>query len=261
MRTLPERTADAFLSSYLAHRFPLLRLWAPTSGWDFALRPASGYSGKVALLENKGAEDDGSGGHVIPIWRDQLLRYLLHPLSAGALYYILPVPPWSGVPRIAPPPLPVGAPAAPPTALPLIPAEARYIWRCGGWMYAISGWLLAAHIVSASPSLRFDGRFVWLPANDLLAATGGRRSLAEFACALEQCVAGRRAQRGAAAGRAEPSAEDRARGFGDLDPTEVLAILKRLGGEQAPETTAEEPTATPIAIYLSDTALSLGARA
>jgi hypothetical protein len=90
--TLPERTVDAWVATYLARRFPKVELWAPTqrSTPDFDL---AARTGKFFIVEHK-APYDRSGAHWIDISLEQLWRYCQDPLLSYAVRYVLPVPPY-----------------------------------------------------------------------------------------------------------------------------------------------------------------------
>jgi len=106
--SVPEKTLEHWMSTYLHNRFPKSALWWPTHGEDIAvdLRRALGARGRSAwalALEVKTARPDTNGVHEVRIRLDQLDRYLAgrgQSHRAGAplpVFYALPMPHWSGI--------------------------------------------------------------------------------------------------------------------------------------------------------------------
>lgn len=103
---MPERTVDAWVAAAICERFPTAHLWAPTpigdDDWDAA---ADLGEGKLFLLEDKGttfllrSRKQPHEVHRITLNRAQLDRYCDEIDQPGQpLFYVLPSPPWSGVP-------------------------------------------------------------------------------------------------------------------------------------------------------------------
>lgn len=93
VRSIPEKTFEHWASMYVAHRFPLGGLWWPTMGEDISVEDLGTVPGKALLLEAKVPEQLPGGAHIISIDVPQLTKYLT---SIVPVYYIFPVPPWSG---------------------------------------------------------------------------------------------------------------------------------------------------------------------
>lgn len=94
--TLPERTVDVWLTSYLVSRLPRVEIWAPTQrmrvDFDLSLRG----SGKLFILECK-APVFNKGDHWLDInvgRKEQLWRYCTSERLAHITWYVLPSPPY-----------------------------------------------------------------------------------------------------------------------------------------------------------------------
>jgi hypothetical protein len=175
-RAIPERTIDAWVSIYLAQRYPDMRLWLPTSGWDQAVDPGLANA-KIALLECKTSEQHVTATHGthqrIEIDRAQLFRYLKSPVASRALYYVLPTFPadWAGNDA---------------QTGPIFPAESSYWPHAPTWaLWAISAVRLFHQLggpagIPANP---------WIAAHDVPTVPGARR-LPDFCTGLEDCSRG-----------------------------------------------------------------------
>lgn len=110
---LPERTVDSWLSAYLATKQRHARLWAPVernpTAWDLVagMNAVGGGAGnKVAIFENKGVYSNATGRYWLLRFNQHLKHLALDTaLGGNLLYYVLPVPPWTG-PVVVPPPPP-----------------------------------------------------------------------------------------------------------------------------------------------------------
>jgi hypothetical protein len=169
--SIPERTVDAWVATYLCAEFPHLELWAPTTrgwdDWDYAGDPGLG-AGKLFVLECKSTVPVGVQ-HVARLGWRQFHRYLALPQTRSITYYVFPSPPWTG------------SPGAPP---PLVPSEAR-MWRgCEKWMYVIAARDLRRHYGGVTHDVEVVS--VDLP------TISGSRTLEQFVAALRTCRVGRR---------------------------------------------------------------------
>jgi hypothetical protein len=172
--TIPERTIDAWLSIYLSQRFPLLGLWAPTRTWDFALDPGL-PRGKIALLECKTTRLSPAGETARIRW-DQLRRYLHHTTASPMTYYVFPDTGTHIRGRVA-------------GSTPVIPPEATGLWTCSQWLWVISAWRLANHLVTTGARLN-SGEFR-VPVSEVMRIDGARPLLL-WAQELENCQLGYR---------------------------------------------------------------------
>jgi len=153
MRSIPEKTLEHWTSIYLANRFPNGALWWPASGEDVLAelpRLAATGPGKTLALELKTTEVVGAN-HALWVDTRQLDRYL-HPPSGPPLpvYYVFPVPHWTGSLRSRPgrtPRAPGAMTAAPP-----------HWWRQRvGWPW-FGEWLYVMSAQSLSEALPADWR-------------------------------------------------------------------------------------------------------
>lgn len=100
MRSLPERTVDAWVVAATTAKFPGALIWAPTprgvadEAWDLGVHLGTG---KIFILEDKAAEPYKTW-HTILIDLEQLDRYCdeVEALYELPVYYVLPKPPWEG---------------------------------------------------------------------------------------------------------------------------------------------------------------------
>jgi hypothetical protein len=91
---MPEKTLEHWTSMYLARRFPNASLWWPAAGEDIQFEGLPGRIGKSVMLEIKTTEWNGSKNqHRLTLDVEQLDAY---QESKIPVYYVLPVPPWSG---------------------------------------------------------------------------------------------------------------------------------------------------------------------
>ena len=181
MRSLPERTVDAWVASAITGRFPNARIWAPTqramhvdNNWDYGVGLGQG---KIFILEDKATEWSvgaaaAGGRHTIVIDLPQLDWYCLmvEPTHRVPVYYVLPVPPWNGEPAGVVPPE-----SAHRTAPPF-----------EGWTVAVRCHLLRAHI--AAPAHQMSRT---LRAADVPAIPGGE-TLGDFLDQVLTCERGAR---------------------------------------------------------------------
>jgi hypothetical protein len=106
LRSLPERTVDAWVSSAVCTAFPHARIWGPTqnmeeANWDYGL---SLGDGKILVFEDKGTTPVQRRRkrplytHRIYIDLGQLDWYCdrVEPTTGAPVYYVLPQPPWIG---------------------------------------------------------------------------------------------------------------------------------------------------------------------
>lgn len=93
VRSIPEKTLEHWASMYVAHRFPMAALWWPTAGEDIRVEDFGTMPGKAFYLEVKVPEQSPSQ-HVTTINLPQLLAYVGQPVP---VYYVIPLPPWTGV--------------------------------------------------------------------------------------------------------------------------------------------------------------------
>ena len=92
---MPEKTLEHWMSMHLARRFPTVRLWWPAAREDISVEGVPSSPGKSVLLEVKTTEWDGAlSQHRLTLDVEQLRAY---QHSAIPVYYILPIPPWSGL--------------------------------------------------------------------------------------------------------------------------------------------------------------------
>jgi len=92
---MPEKTLEHWLSMHLARKFSTARLWWPAVGEDISVEGVPRSPGKSVLLEVKTTEWDGvQSQHRLTLDVNQLLAY---QSSLIPVYYVLPIPPWSGL--------------------------------------------------------------------------------------------------------------------------------------------------------------------
>jgi hypothetical protein len=143
--SLPERTLEAWVSIVVARRFPHAQIWAPTAAdtddWDVAA-DVNG-DGKVFVLENKGCAPSEANfrnppadppDHLITIDMRQLEAYVRNPRLAPLTYYVLPVPPWRGVPSRPLWP----ARRSPPNPPVILPVEGTARVGCERWIRVVA---------------------------------------------------------------------------------------------------------------------------
>lgn len=157
--SLPERTLEAWVSIVVARRFPNARIWAPTAAstddWDVAADVAG--DGKVFVLENKGCAPSEANfrpprtrpaDHLIRIDMQQLRAYVGNRRLAPLTYYVLPVPPWSGVPSRPRWPFERDAPTPPI----ILPGEAGARRGCERWIRVVAARELEALLSTGRPA-------------------------------------------------------------------------------------------------------------
>lgn len=106
VRSMPERTVDAWVSAAIFGAFPAARIWAPTqndlgSNWDYG---ADLGDGKLFILEDKATtpverkKKEPLATHRIDIDSLQLDWYCdeVEPTNHLPVFYVLPRPPWRG---------------------------------------------------------------------------------------------------------------------------------------------------------------------
>lgn len=183
MRSLPERTVDAWVASAITDRFPNARIWAPTqramhdvNNWDYGVGLGDG---KVFILEDKATEwstgaGPAGGRHTIMIDLRQLDWYCntVEPEQGVPVYYVLPVPPWDGEP----------------TGSPVLPNESahRIAPRFEGWARAVRCHFLRKYL--AAPAHQ---RSRTLRAEDVPTIPGAD-TLGEFLDQVKKCERGAR---------------------------------------------------------------------
>ncbi len=144
--SLPEHTVDIWVASAIARRFPGAATWAPSPRqdgggiWDMGFRRWP-LDGKVVIFENKATvaltrpAPNGQPDHRVDIGWAQLSDYKAgDPNVWQRLFYVLPWPPWQGVP------------AGPP--VPLLPTEANHAPASVAWLWVVKADALEAYLAA-----------------------------------------------------------------------------------------------------------------
>lgn len=178
--SLPEQTVELWVAAVITAHFPNAEIWAPTPADHQHFDVGARTGGKLFVLECKRTDPLKSGGHTIPIDAAQLAAYVgaaKYAAFRSAIYYVLPKPPWSGLPAPKP-----------------IPAQARHRVapvECDLWMYVIGAAALAGALggaKSVNTNKLPGGPLAGLPPGPALGAASAK--LKAFLNAVKRCEEG-----------------------------------------------------------------------